>query len=205
MMTRTPVKDHEEVLSPTLIYHRLSQRQDDLRAAEARRVDDALKHMSEMVALRAEHFKDMGALETNRLNAIRNIDVLAVNTAAEKSSQAIAALATQTATNAEVLRNALTTTAMTIAKQNSDTVGAITDRIGLLEKSMYEGRGKQEIADPALTGLVAKVETLLTSQSEIAGRTKGNTVLWGYIVGAVGMTSSLMMIVVLLLKAFGKA
>lgn len=204
MITRTPVKD-EEVLSPTLIYHRLSQRQDDLRAAEARRVDQALMHVSAMIALRAEHFKDMNVLETNRLNAIRQVDVLAVNTAADKASQAIQALAAQTVTNAEVLRNALNTTATTIAAQTSNTVSIITDRIATLEKSMYEGRGKQEIADPALVSLIAKVETLLTTQAEFTGKTKSNTVLWGYIVGAVGTTASLMMIVVLLLKAFGKA
>jgi len=171
-----------------------NKRQDDLRemhnrltAAEVKRLDAALAHVKEMQELRADHSKEIGALESNRLNAIRQVDVLAVNTAADRAAAAIQALAATTTTNAENLRNALNSTATTIATQTANTVAAMTERIAALEKSMYEGKGKAGVSDPMMAELTAEIKSLRESRSTTTGQGQGASNLWGWIVGAAGL------------------
>jgi 7-cyano-7-deazaguanine synthase in queuosine biosynthesis len=84
----------------------------------------------------------MRRLESARLDAIRQVDVAARTTEAERALQAIQALAATTATNADNLRNALTSTATTIATQLASTVEGLTKRIAALEMTSYKGEGK---------------------------------------------------------------
>lgn len=152
-----------------------NKRQDDLREAhnalmdsEIRRLDAEAGHLKEISALREHHAKEIRAAETERLNSIRQVDVTAVRTEADRALAAIQTLAATTATNAENLRNALNATAATIAKSTSDTVQQITERIAALEKSSYEGVGKQRLADPMMAELLTKVEMMRgTSQGGV--------------------------------------
>jgi hypothetical protein len=76
----------------------------DLVQAAIQRQDD-LREMSEKMAeLRAQHSQEMRRAEADRLNAIREVDVGAVQRAAEVQLAQATALATQTATLAETLR-----------------------------------------------------------------------------------------------------
>jgi hypothetical protein len=124
-------------------------RQDDLRDLNDRRIDAEIRVLKTEVncieniaVLRAEHAKEIRILESDRLEKIRQVDVLAGNTAADRALIAIQTLATSQAAAAETLRSMVTTTATTIAAQTSDTVSQITERIAALEKSSYEGAGK---------------------------------------------------------------
>jgi hypothetical protein len=165
-----------------------NQRQDDLRAAhnnlmaaEVRRLDAEAGHLKEIADIRERHAKEIRAAETERLNSIRQVDVTAVRTEADRALAAIQTLAATTATNAENLRNALNATAATIAKSTSDTVQQITERIAALEKSSYEGVGKQRLADPQMAELLLKVETMRgTNQGGVDRMTQ-------LLVGAVGL------------------
>lgn len=167
------------------------RRADDLRIADQKYVDAELRHLNEMVALRASHGREINALESNRLNAIRQVDVLAVNTAADRAAQAIQALAATTATNAETLRNALNTTATTIANQTAATVSAITERLAALEKSMYEGKGKQTATDPVMEQLVQEVRALRTGTAGSEGKSEGAHSSWLILLGAISGLSGL--------------
>jgi hypothetical protein len=159
------------VIDPTQNVKDLSEaanrRQDDLReandklhASEIKRLDAEASHLKEIAVIREQHAKEIRAAETERLNSIRQVDVTAVRTEADRALAAIQTLAATTATNAENLRNALNATAATIAKSTSDTVSQITERIAALEKSSYEGVGKQRLADPQMAELLAKVELM---------------------------------------------
>lgn len=160
-------------------------RQDDLRAAHERFVNAALEHAEhvavirsahtrELIQLRADFAKELAALESSRLNAIRQVDVIAVNTAADRAAAAIQALAATTAANAENVRTALTNTATTIATQTASTVTAITERLAALEKSSYEGKGRQAYADPAMAELLLEVKALRTTSSTNSGTKSGS-------------------------------
>ena len=172
-----------------------NRRQDDLRAANDTLVKAELRHVGEMAALREIHQREIREIETKRLDAIRQVDVLAVTTAAERANEAIQRLATATASNAENLRLALTSTASTIATQTAQTVGAIIERISALEKAYYEGKGKEQISDPLLTKLVAEVTALRESGSGSVGRSEGTKAMWGYVVGAVSFILMVLTIV----------
>lgn len=150
-----------------------TKRVDDLRLETDRRVNAELKHLKRVEKLRASYAKEIRELESRRLDAIRQVDVAATKTEADRALAAIQTLAATTATNAENIRNQMTNTAATIAKQTSDTVSQITERIAALEKSSYEGAGKQAYADPMLAELVAQVKALTTSGAGQAGRGQG--------------------------------
>jgi hypothetical protein len=113
-------------------------RQDDLRELNDRRIDAEIRVLSarldgveHRMIMRAEHAKEIRLLEADRLEKIRQVDVLAGNTAAERALVAIQTLATANTATAETLRNSAYET---VVQQNA--------RIAQLEKSSYEGAGK---------------------------------------------------------------
>lgn len=126
-----------------------STRQDDLRQLNDKRIDAEIRVLAmqldgleKRMMLRAEHAKEIRLLETERVDAIRRVDVLAGNTAADRALVAIQTLATQTTAERETLRNLVTTTASTIAAQTAQDFSRINEAISALQKSSYEGAGK---------------------------------------------------------------
>lgn len=166
-------------------------RQDDLRNSNNLLLDAKIEHLEKMAQLRAEHSKEINALESNRLNAIRQVDVLAVNTAADRAQAAIQALAVTTTSNAENLRNALNSTASTIATQTANTVSQITERLAALEKSSYEGIGKGRVADPMLAEMVEELKGLRESRAGISGKSQGISASWGILLGAFSLLAAI--------------
>ncbi len=162
-----------------------NRRQDDLREANS-------KHTEAIASLRAEHSKDIASLESARLDSIRRVDQLAVTTAADRALAAIQTLAATTNTNAENLRNALNTTATTIATQTANTVNSITERISMLEKSSYEGKGKQAVSDPMMIDLMAKMNSLIQAQATGTGKSAGSAAMWGYVAAGFGFFLTLL-------------
>jgi hypothetical protein len=169
-----------------------NRRQDDLRMAEQRRIDQNLFYIEHISEIRASHSREMRELETSRLNAIRQVDVTAVKTEADRALAAIQTLAATTQTNAENLRNALTNTAATIATQNAATVSTITERIAALEKFQYEGQGRARVADPQFEAMLVELRSLRTSRDTTGGERRGISSSWLVLLGAVSLISTLM-------------
>ena len=174
---------------------------DDLREANSRLLEAEIRalraenqHLKETAGLRAEHSKEIREIESNRLNAIRQVDVLAGNTAADRALVAIQTLAVTTESNANNLRNALTSTATTIAAQTANSQGAIIERIAALEKSSYEGTGKARVADPMMAELIAKMNGLVESRAGSAGRSEGLSVGAQVLMGAAGFIATMLAI-----------
>ncbi len=177
-----------------------NKRQDDLRVYSERltlsdiaRLDSHVAHLKELGALRAAHATEIRLMETERLDSIRQVDVLARNTAADRAADAIQALAATTATNAENLRTALANTAATIAKQTSDTAvttakqtgdqfEAVTKRLAALEASAYRGEGREKFADPERDRLVAAVNALELASRQSVGKREGFNAAWAGII-----------------------
>lgn len=165
-----------------------NRRQDDLRLqseilAQERtiRLEESVAHIKELSEIREIHAREMRISEAARLDSIRQVDVTAVRTEATRALEAIQTLAATSARDAETLRTALVNTATTIASQTSETVKQITERIAALEKSSYEGVGKQRMVDPQMAELLAKVERLTGTKSE------GIDKSWGIIVVIIGL------------------
>jgi hypothetical protein len=151
------------------------KRQDDLRQAENHATVEQFSHIQEVLALRADFAKEIRQLETDRVNAVRQIDVAAVKTEAERVLAAVQTLAAQTASDRETLRT-----------QSAATVGQLIERIAALEKSSYEGKGKEAVSDPMLAKMVVAIDNLRADMTRSTGKGEGYEKVWGWIVGAIG-------------------
>lgn len=139
-----------------------NKRQDDLRKLSRELFDSHVLHLKEIVELHARYSRELAIKESERLDSIRQVDVLAGNTAADRALVAIQTLATSQAAAAETLRSMVTTTASTIAAQTSETVAGLTNRIAQLEKSSYEGAGKGAGAKNTVTYAIIAVGLLVS-------------------------------------------
>jgi len=129
------------------------RRQDDLRAAAEKLYDTEVKHLNHMAELRAEFSKELRELESKRVDANRQVDVLAAKTEAAGVLAAVQTLAATTASTAETLRNTL-----------ASTLAAVNERIAALEKSSYTGAGKgagEEATRAASRATIAAVVSII--------------------------------------------
>jgi hypothetical protein len=111
-------------------------RQDDLRIAEFKRQDDLRiaesRHLREIAGLRAEYQAELREGEKARINAIREVDVQAVQRAAEVQATQASALAAQVVATADAFRVSLAAALEPLQKD-----------IAELRKSMYEQAGQR--------------------------------------------------------------
>jgi hypothetical protein len=98
--------------------------------------------MNDIMTLRADYTRQLAEKESDRLNAIRAVDVNAVAVASERATAQATVLANQVVVSADALRVLVATTATTIATQLQYLSTQLTDRLSLLEKSQYENKGK---------------------------------------------------------------
>lgn len=162
-------------------------RVDDVAVERMKRIDAELKHLETIGNLRAEHANVIRNLDSDRLEKIRQVDVVASQIAYDRSQLAIQALATTAATTADTLRNAVTATAATLATQLTSIVAPLTDRVANLEKSSYEGKGRSGVTDPAYSELSSKVDRLLAGADRGGGKSEGTASTWQIIALALAM------------------
>jgi hypothetical protein len=125
----------------------------ELAAAESKRLDD-LHNMS------ATYEKELRDAEAKRLDSIRAVDSIAVGIAAERSVQQAGTLAAQVAQSAETLRNLVATTAQASATQLQQIITPLTERLAVVERSIFEGRGKSEVVDPLMQSMLHELKGL---------------------------------------------
>ncbi len=112
------------------------ERQDDLRTLESR-------HLRELADLRAHYDARLREAETARIDAIRAVDVGAVNRAAEVSATQAQTLATQVTVSAETLRTQVTAAAAAASTALSAALEPIQKDIADLRRAQYEAQGKR--------------------------------------------------------------
>jgi hypothetical protein len=112
------------------------QRQDDLRDLESR-------HLRELADLRAHYDQRLREAETARIDAIRAVDVGAVNRAAEVSATQAQTLATQVAVSAETLRTQVAAAATAASTALSAALEPIQKDIADLRRAQYEAQGQK--------------------------------------------------------------
>jgi hypothetical protein len=165
----------------------LSQRQDDLRDLTNRSIESNLNWTEKIANIRADHSREIRHLESDRLDKIRLVDVANTATTAAQALAAIQTLAATTAANADQLRAMVATTAQSIQNQTDRIVGAITERLGALEKSSYTGQGRSMLADPQIEELLQETKKLASARDTGRGDSQGRLSMWGFVVGAFGL------------------
>jgi hypothetical protein len=134
------------------------QRQDDLRSIEFKRQDDLReaesRHVREIAEVRSHYTAELRKAETARIDAIRAVDVGAVQRAAEVSAQQATTLAAQVALSAEAVRVALAAAMEPIQKDIAD-----------LRRAQYEAQGvKTQTGDTRLNlGAIVSIMALLAT------------------------------------------
>jgi len=108
------------------------QRQDDLREADGEKLQAESIHLRELMALRSEYEDRLRKAETARIDAIRAVDVGAVQRATEVAAVQAETLRSQVATSAEALRVAWAASLEPIQKDIAD-----------LRKTQYEQAGQK--------------------------------------------------------------
>lgn len=141
-----------------------------LRADHAKEVR-ALE--SERQQQRADHAKEVRLLEADRLKAIREVDVQNTAITAAQQLAAVQTLAATATSTADTTRANLATTAIAIQTQTDRIVAGIVDRIAVLEKSSYTGLGRQTVADPQMVLLTEAVAKLAAAQNTGQGKSEG--------------------------------
>jgi hypothetical protein len=112
------------------------ERQDDLREQESR-------HLRELADLRAVYDQRLREAETARIDAIRAVDVGAVNRAAEVSVAQAQTLANQVAVSAETLRTQVAAAASAASTALAGALGPIQKDIADLRRAQYEAQGQK--------------------------------------------------------------
>jgi hypothetical protein len=135
---------------------------DRVIAAEIGIVSETVKWLEKVAEIHQRHDREIHLMEQQKLAAFRTSDEAARLTEANRQLAAIEVLARTTQTNADNLRNALDTTAATIAKQNAETNSEIYTRLAALEKSSYEGAGKGTGAKNLVTYAIIAVGLLVS-------------------------------------------
>ena len=185
------------------------RRIDDLQRVNNQRIDERMgdekTHIRELMMMTADYEEKLRVAESNRIDAIRAVDVAAVGVASERQTQAAGVLATNLTGNAETLRTLVATTAAATSAQLTQIITPILDRLSLIEKSQYEGKGKEGVTDPLMSQLVAEMRATRETIALGAGAKQGesdnrsNTRLdIGSVVGLVGMVIGVVSILIVL-------
>jgi hypothetical protein len=143
-----------------------------LLEAAVRRIDDLAAASTKLAELRAEYSEAMRGMESARIDAIRAVDVGAVNRAAEVSATQATTLAAQVAVSAETLRTqvAATATAQTVALAAA--LVPLQEAIADLRKTQYEQAGqKAQVVETrsSTTGLWQVVGVMAAIMLGLAG------------------------------------
>lgn len=112
------------------------QRQDDLREAESR-------HVREVAQLRTAYETRLREAETARIDAIRAVDVGAVNRAAEVAATQATTLATQVQVSAETLRTQVAAAASAATVALAAALEPVQKDIADLRRAQYEAQGQK--------------------------------------------------------------
>jgi hypothetical protein len=112
------------------------ERLDDLRNQEA-------AHVREILALRSHYMEELREAESARIDAIRRVDVEAVQRAAQVQATQATALADQVAAAAEAMRTQVAAAATGSATALSAALDPIKTDIADLRRAQYEAAGQK--------------------------------------------------------------
>ena len=141
--------------------------------------------------LRATYEEKLRDAEAKRIDAIRAVDVNAVNVAANRQADQATVLAAKVAASAEALRALVASTAASQAVAQQQVLGPILERLSAIEQTQYKGFGKESVTDPIMTQLLAEMKATRDIQAASGGafnqrvETKDDTRLLMTIVGGV--------------------
>jgi hypothetical protein len=169
-------------------------RQDDLRDSHEKLFDAKIAALYETVKTAAAHQRELDKAESERLNAIRQVDREEVAKTAAANQTATTTLANSTVTLADTLRTQVGTVAAAAEARLSAFSADVNKRLSALELSSSEGKGKQTVADPQMERLAAMVEKLTAREQSVTGQREGMTDATKILITLVGLFATVLTI-----------
>lgn len=137
----------------------------------------------------------------NRATVVTSVENAGMGTIASLSTSTNTYIAagfamhnTQVAQSAEALRNLVATTAATVAQSQQQLATTLTTRLTTLEQGSYQQQGRSARDDPAMTQLLAEVQTLRQRGDTADGGRRGKDDSWKLLVSVVGLMATIMTI-----------
>jgi hypothetical protein len=180
-------------------------RQDDLRGLTKELYETKIASNREMFEAKitgltniltrfAAHQRELDRAESERLNAIRQVDREEVAKTAAANQLATTTLANSTVTLADTLR-AQVATSRTEAEARLTVFSAdVNKRLSSLELSSSERQGKQTVADPQMERLAIMVERLAAREQTSSGKSEGMSDATKMLIGFVGLVATMLSI-----------
>jgi len=165
-------------------------RLDDLRAADARRLE-------ELALLRSSMESKLMEAELKRIDANRSSDIAALALASEQSRRQASVLADQLSRIADSLRDQIIASSAKTSQAMEEIANRLSSRVTMLEKNQYEGQGRGQVEDPRIETLFDDVKGLRASRATDFGKGRGMSQLWGYILGAIGLIATILSVIVM--------
>lgn len=198
--------EERAVIDPTAnvlsLVEAANKRQDDLNGLRERLSELRATHLEQVGELRARHQANMDDLrerhtaalrkaESDRLDAIRQVDREDVSKTAMAANAAIATLANTTGTTAEALRNQVASTAAAAASSQAANNAEFNKRLSAVELSQSEGRGKQTRDDPQMERLMETMTQVMANQNRGSGKSEGVSTAWAILGAGVALAAAL--------------
>lgn len=120
-----------------------TKRQDDLRIAESEHVREIIHLRADVAAIRVAHARELREAEALRIDAIRAVDVAAVQQAATVAETRATALANTVAASAEAMRSQVAAAAGAAATSLAAALVPIQERLAELTRLQYEQQGQK--------------------------------------------------------------
>lgn len=141
-------RHNEPVVDPTKnvldLVRAAVERLDDLREADAKTLEAESRHLRELMELHANYEDKLRLKETERIDAIRAVDVGAVNRAAEVAATQASALAQQLIATAEASRVQVAAAAQASVTSLAAALEPIQKDIRDLRDAQSRGQGGKE-------------------------------------------------------------
>jgi hypothetical protein len=169
-------------------------RQDDLRESYEKLFDAKITGLTDMIRTYSIHQRDLDKAESDRLNAIRQVDREEVAKTAAANQTATTTLANSTVTLADTLRTQVGTVAAAAEARLSAFSADVNKRLSALELSNSEGKGKQTVADPQMERLSVMVEKLAAREQTSSGKSEGMSDATKVMLGFIGLVATLLSI-----------
>lgn len=166
------------------------KRIDDIRDLETKANRKEKKSIRRELKLHVKYGEKLSRAESNRIDAIRQVDVAAAQTERDGAGQRALVLANQLTTSAETLRALVASTAATIAAQMQQTNTQFAERITQLEKAQYEKTGLAGVPPEILIRLTALEKVGNTNTGKDTGQEFSSLrliMIIGLVVSMVGM------------------
>jgi hypothetical protein len=138
-ITKPPIDPTANVLS---LVGAAMQRQDDLRAAEQRRLDD-LARVQEHCDRESDDLREkLRRAESARIDAVNLAESRRVDSRLDQQQQSVAIASKEAAATAEALRSTVASTAEALRAQGAATTLGINAAIKVLEEKQYQAGGR---------------------------------------------------------------